>query len=63
MSERTFFKEQGQCDVPAALIGMLVALSLGARKKGSADSTAFVIVISAKTFITDAMVPPLIPPK
>jgi hypothetical protein len=42
---------------------MLVALSLGAREKGSADSTAFVIVISAKTFIIDAMVPPLIPPK
>ena len=45
-----------------ALRGVPVALSLGARKNGSADSRAFFIVIPAKILSTDAIVPPLIPP-
>ena len=50
-------------NVPEALIGILVTLSLGFKKNGSADSRAFANVMPAKIFKTDAMVPPLTPPE
>lgn len=49
-------------DVPEALIGILVTLSLGFKKNGSADSRALTNVKPAKMFKTDAIVPPLTPP-